>query len=81
MLDNQVDAERSYHRHVLSVLEELHAELILAMHAQESSQPATEQSIFVPTGDATQHVHNQNQDYDYFFRKVIHPFDTQADGI
>ncbi|KAI3805246.1 hypothetical protein L1987_27449 [Smallanthus sonchifolius] len=36
------------------------------MHAQESSQPATGQSIFVPTGDATQHV--------------IHPFDAQADG-
>ncbi|KAI3787231.1 hypothetical protein L1987_41569 [Smallanthus sonchifolius] len=75
-----VDAERSYHRHVLSILEALHAEMILAMHAQESSQSATEQSIFVPTGDATQRVHNQNQDYDYFIGKVIHPFDAQADG-
>ncbi|KAI3797990.1 hypothetical protein L1987_33256 [Smallanthus sonchifolius] len=49
------------------------AQMILAMHTQESSQPATEQSIFVPTGDVAQHVHNQNQDYDYFFGKLSEP--------
>ncbi|KAJ0566300.1 putative SH3 domain, AH/BAR domain superfamily, SH3-like domain superfamily protein [Helianthus annuus] len=76
-----VDAERSYHRHVLSILEELHAELILAKHMQESSsQSATEKDVIVPSGDVTQRVHNENKDYDYFIGKVIHPFDAQADG-
>ncbi|KAF5764696.1 hypothetical protein HanRHA438_Chr15g0707521 [Helianthus annuus] len=64
-----VDAERSYRRHVLSILEELHAELILA-------------KVIVPSGDVTQRVHNKNKDYDYFIGKikVIHPFDVQANG-
>ncbi|KAK1408676.1 hypothetical protein QVD17_40656 [Tagetes erecta] len=74
-----VDAERSYHHHVLSILEELHAEMILAMHAQQSSQSATKKDV-VPSGDATQSVNNENKDYDYFIGKVIHPFDAQADG-
>ncbi|MFS8005850.1 hypothetical protein Hanom_Chr13g01242191 [Helianthus anomalus] len=52
-----VDAERSYRRHVLSILEELHAELILA-------------KVIVPSGDVTQRVHNKNKDYDYFIGKV-----------
>lgn len=79
-----VDTERSYHRHVVAILEELHAEMILAMHIQETSQSATEKDIFVASGDATQCVHdkhlNKNQDYGYFIGKVIHPFDAQADG-
>ncbi|KAJ0594205.1 hypothetical protein HanHA300_Chr03g0105841 [Helianthus annuus] len=62
-----VDAERSYCRHVLSILEELHAELILA-------------KVIVPSGGVTQRVHNENKDYDYFIGKVIHPFDVQANG-
>ncbi|KAL8208275.1 hypothetical protein R6Q57_007687 [Mikania cordata] len=74
-----VDAERSYHHHVLSILEELHAEMILAMHAQESSQSDTNKDV-VPSGDATQHLHNKNQNCDYFIGKAIHPFDAQADG-
>ncbi|XP_024994155.1 SH3 domain-containing protein 1 isoform X1 [Cynara cardunculus var. scolymus] len=79
-----VDTERSYHRDVLAILEELHAEMILVMHIQDSSQSAAERDIFVASGDATQCVHdkhlNKNQDYDYFIGKVIHPFDAQADG-
>ncbi|KAI7735479.1 hypothetical protein M8C21_017837 [Ambrosia artemisiifolia] len=75
-----VDAERSYHRHVLSILEELHTEMISAMHMQESSQSATKKDIVVPSSDVTQHAHNENQDYDYFIGKVIHPFEAQADG-
>ncbi|KAF5794281.1 hypothetical protein HanXRQr2_Chr08g0326321 [Helianthus annuus] len=58
---------RSYRRQVLSILEKLHAELILA-------------KVIVPSGDVTQRVHNENKDYDYFIRKVIHPFDVQANG-
>ncbi|MFS7888991.1 hypothetical protein Hanom_Chr00s000003g01601501 [Helianthus anomalus] len=54
------DAERSHNRHVLSILEELHAELILA-------------KLIVPSGNVTQRVHNENKDYDYFIGKVIHP--------
>ncbi|KAM0058613.1 hypothetical protein Hdeb2414_s0005g00172111 [Helianthus debilis subsp. tardiflorus] len=82
-VESQVDAERSYHRHVLSILEELHDELILAKHMQESSsQSATEKDVIVPSGDVTQRVHNENKGYDYFIgkAKVIHPFDAQADG-
>ncbi|XP_024994156.1 SH3 domain-containing protein 2 isoform X2 [Cynara cardunculus var. scolymus] len=83
-VETQVDTERSYHRDVLAILEELHAEMILVMHIQDSSQSAAERDIFVASGDATQCVHdkhlNKNQDYDYFIGKVIHPFDAQADG-
>ncbi|GJQ92466.1 SH3 domain-containing protein 1 [Tanacetum coccineum] len=79
-----VDAERSYHRHVVAILEELHTEMILEMKLQESSQSASEKDNLVPSGDAIQHEHNdhqtENQEYDYFIGKVIHPFDAQADG-
>ncbi|KAK9076152.1 hypothetical protein SSX86_004485 [Deinandra increscens subsp. villosa] len=75
-----VDAERSYHRHVLSILEELHAEMILAMNVQKPSYSATEKDDFVPSGDVIPHEDNENQNYDYFIGKVIHPFDAQADG-
>lgn len=40
------------------------------MHAQQSSQSATKKEISVPSGDATQSVHNENKDYDYFIGKV-----------
>nr|XP_043607191.1 SH3 domain-containing protein 1-like [Erigeron canadensis] len=79
-----VDAERSYHRHIVDILEGLHAEMVLAMHIQESSQSTMEKDNFVPSGDATHCLdnkhHNENQDYEYFIGKVIHPFDAQADG-
>ncbi|XP_076889661.1 SH3 domain-containing protein 1-like [Bidens hawaiensis] len=73
-----VDAELSYHRDVLSILEELHAEMILAMQMQEPSQTVTKKDIVVPSGEVS--VHNENKDYDYFIGKVFHPFDAQADG-
>lgn len=79
-----VDAERSYHRQVVAILEELHTEMILEMKLQESSQSASEKDNLVPSGDATQREHDnhqtENQEYDYFIGKVIHPFDAQADG-
>ncbi|KAJ9549539.1 hypothetical protein OSB04_022082 [Centaurea solstitialis] len=79
-----VDTERSYHRHVVAILEDLHAEMILAMHIQESSQSTTEKDIFVASGEVNEYVHdkhlNNNKNYDYFIGKVIHPFDAQADG-
>ncbi|KAL7609892.1 SH3 domain-containing protein 1 [Lactuca sativa] len=79
-----VDAERDYHRHVLAILEELHTEMILAKHMQESSRSANEKDTIVPSDGAPQHEHekhlSENQDYDYFIGKVVHPFDAQADG-
>lgn len=76
-----VEAERDYHRHVVATLEDLHAEMILAMHMQETSRSTNEKDIVLPS---TQYEHDknpkENQDYDYFIGKVIHPFDAQADG-
>ncbi|KAI3501749.1 hypothetical protein L1887_29745 [Cichorium endivia] len=79
-----VDAERHYHRHVLAILEGLHTEMILQMHMQESSCSHTKKDIVLPSGGVTQNKDekhlSENQDYDYFIGKVIHPFDAQADG-
>ncbi|KAL4570225.1 hypothetical protein LXL04_025876 [Taraxacum kok-saghyz] len=73
-----VDAERDYHRHVVGILEELHAEMILALHMQESTKSVTEKDT---SGGVTRYEHkSENQNNEYFIGKVIHPFDAQADG-
>ncbi|XP_071693574.1 SH3 domain-containing protein 1-like [Rutidosis leptorrhynchoides] len=72
-----VDAERSYHRQIVAILEDLHTEMVLALRKQESHQSVSDRDISVSSGDKHQ---NEDQYHDYFIGKVIHPFDAQADG-
>ena len=48
--------------------------MILEMQLQEASQSASEKDNLVPSGDATQHDHDnhqtENQEHDYFIGKV-----------
>ncbi|KAK9277749.1 hypothetical protein L1049_007296 [Liquidambar formosana] len=59
-----VDAEKSYHQSVLSVLQKLHAKMILdddgATNGSDGNGPVNQIT--------------------YFIARVIHPFDAQADG-
>lgn len=81
-----VDAERSYHRKVVDILEELHTEMIQEMHLQESlSDSATmERHLQVPPGD-TQSEHdgheNANKNSATMERHVhVPPGDAQSEN-
>nr|XP_025651429.1 SH3 domain-containing protein 1-like isoform X1 [Arachis hypogaea]XP_025698083.1 SH3 domain-containing protein 1-like isoform X1 [Arachis hypogaea] len=84
-LCTMVDAERAYHRNALVILEKLYTEMIDERHPKESSsfppprvghsQPTTENA----NSNGVDHKHN-NQTGTFFFAKVIHPFDAQAEG-
>ncbi|XP_057965143.1 SH3 domain-containing protein 2-like isoform X1 [Malania oleifera] len=81
-----VDAERSYHQSIVSILEKLHAKMILEKQRSESSsQSLTMQRDVHPThedtyfnGSNAEELMDQNDMH--FIAKVIHPFDAQADG-
>lgn len=84
-LRTMVDAERAYHQHVLIILEKLYAEII------EERQPKEPPSFPLPRDGhnqpADENVNSNGIDYKpnsqtgtYFFAKVVHPFDAQAEG-
>ncbi|KAI9177905.1 hypothetical protein LWI28_020497 [Acer negundo] len=83
-----VDAERTYHRHVISILEKLHAEMILEEQSDESSSQSMSLKMDVNLPPAHQNADSDdsnvhmdvNKDDEYFIGKVIHPFDAKADG-
>ncbi|EEF42496.1 SH3 domain-containing protein 2 [Ricinus communis] len=88
-LFTMVDAERCYHQHVLSILDKLHAEMVLEEQLNDSSSQSMiiHQDANAPPQllhqDATSNgsdgqIHNQKDTV--FIAKVIHPFDAQAEG-
>ncbi|KAK4793260.1 hypothetical protein SAY86_023695 [Trapa natans] len=88
-LFKMVDAERSYHRNIVAILEKLHAEMMLE---KELSVPSSPTSVATQTdadtgstpGDAklscSDYYEESEQQETCFLAKVIHPFDAQADG-
>nr|XP_027193283.1 SH3 domain-containing protein 2 [Cicer arietinum] len=81
----QVDAERAFHRHALVILDKLYAEMI------DERQPNDSTSFPPPKDGHTQpadekanlngfHYKHNTETGTYFFGKVIHPFDAQAEG-
>lgn len=91
-LFSMVDAERCYHQHVLTILDKLHAEMILEEQLNESAlQSVTTQRdvIFPPepknntSNGSENHMHPNHKDAHkdaLYIAKVIHPFDAQAEG-
>ncbi|GFP81565.1 myosin heavy chain ib, partial [Phtheirospermum japonicum] len=83
-----VDAERSYHQNVISILEKLHSEMILEEQTEDSLQPETpprDDNIPSPYNETVSHNRSngeddKNKNESYFIAKVIHPFDAQANG-
>lgn len=84
-LRTMVDAERAYHQHVLVILEKLYAEIIDERQPKEATsfplprdglnQPADENA----NSNGFEYKHNSPTGT-YFFAKVVHPFDAQAEG-
>ncbi|KAK9023951.1 hypothetical protein V6N11_004138 [Hibiscus sabdariffa] len=81
-----VDAEKSYHQHMLAILEKLYAEMTLEEQQNESLNSVTSErevnvSIahdnFSSNGSEAQ---GNKQSNVYFIAKVVHPFDAEADG-
>lgn len=91
-LFSMVDAERCYNQHVLTILDKLHAEMILEEQLNESAlQSVTTQRdvIFPPepknntSNGSENHMHPNHKDAHkdaLYIAKVIHPFDAQAEG-
>ncbi|KAK3038203.1 hypothetical protein RJ639_029643 [Escallonia herrerae] len=83
-----VDAERSFHRNSIAVLEDLHSKIILEMQVSDFSlQSATsERDVHVPPvhEDITSVVSDGQRSGtwsdNYTVAKIIHSFDAQADG-
>ncbi|GLT74913.1 hypothetical protein SLA2020_466780 [Shorea laevis] len=82
-----VDAEKSYHRRALDILEKLHAEMVLEDQSNESSVQSTtmQREMNVHPARAITYsngsdVSKDNHNKTYFIAKVVHPFDAQADG-
>lgn len=81
-----VDAEKSYHQHVLASLEKLHAEMILEGQMNESLNSVTLQrevnvaSAHDKFSSNKSEAQGSNQSDVFFIAKVVHPFDAEADG-
>ncbi|KAL6549743.1 hypothetical protein OROMI_020231 [Orobanche minor] len=87
-----VDAERSYHRNVIAILEKLHSKMIHEELVKDSLlRPETpsrdDNNIPSPYNEPVPVFSNisnsqcdENKSESYFIAKVIHPFDAQADG-
>ncbi|XP_061359875.1 SH3 domain-containing protein 1 [Gastrolobium bilobum] len=84
-LSTMVDAERAYHQHALVILDKLYAEMIMERQPKESTSfPLPRDGYNKPADENTKsngfdYKHN-SQTGTYFFAKVIHPFDAQAEG-
>ncbi|KAH9753742.1 SH3 domain-containing protein 1 [Citrus sinensis] len=84
----QVDAEKTYHQHVIAILEKLYAEMILEEQSNESSSQHVTLEMDVNASCVYQNTDSNgadlqthiNQNDVYFIAKVIHPFDAQANG-
>ncbi|KAK9215106.1 hypothetical protein WN944_007109 [Citrus x changshan-huyou] len=83
-----VDAEKTYHQHVIAILEKLYAEMILEEQSNESSSQHVTLEMDVNASCVYQNTDSNgadlqthiNQNDVYFIAKVIHPFDAQANG-
>ncbi|KAH9753787.1 SH3 domain-containing protein 1 [Citrus sinensis] len=88
MLPLQVDAEKTYHQHIIAILEKLYAEMILEEQSNESSSQHVTLEMDVNASRVYQNTDSNgadlqthiNQNDVYFIAKVIHPFDAQANG-
>ncbi|KAG5228600.1 SH3 domain-containing protein [Salix suchowensis] len=87
-LFSMVDAERCYHQHVLTILDKLHAEMILEEQLNESAlqSATTQRDVILPpepknntSNGSDNHMHPNQKDALYI-AKVVHPFDAQAEG-
>ncbi|KAE9596867.1 putative SH3 domain, AH domain-containing protein [Lupinus albus] len=84
-LCTMVDAERAYHRHALVILEKIYTEMTEEKHPKESSSYPPPRDGYKQTEDENSNLNDfdhkhTSQTGTYFFAKVIHPFDAQADG-
>ncbi|XP_075506028.1 SH3 domain-containing protein 1-like isoform X3 [Primulina tabacum] len=85
---SMVDAERSYHQNAVALLEKLHSEMILVEHTDYSSLQSENPSIkdnISPVNDEKVSIRSSSQNNgdkndSYFLAKVIHSFDSQAEG-
>ncbi|XP_039022181.1 SH3 domain-containing protein 1-like [Hibiscus syriacus] len=86
VLRTMVDAEKSYHQHVLAILEKLYAEMTLEEQKNESLNSLTserELSVSIPHDNISSNgseARGTKQSDEYFIAKVVHPFDAEADG-
>ncbi|CAN8303763.1 unnamed protein product [Cochlearia groenlandica] len=89
-LRDMVEAERSYHRNALDILDKLHSEV---SNDEMKSSPEEEtnlrkevktsphEEIKKSNGSHNHHTHQlHSQNESYFLAKVVHPFDAQAQG-
>ncbi|XP_038695076.1 SH3 domain-containing protein 1-like isoform X2 [Tripterygium wilfordii] len=87
-LFSMVDAERSYHQHVLALLDKLYDEMSLEEQRMQSSSmlASTRKDVNIPTAhqdansngpDDPTHINQTNA---YFIAKVVHAFDAQTEG-
>ncbi|XP_073304339.1 SH3 domain-containing protein 1-like isoform X5 [Primulina huaijiensis] len=85
---SMVDAERSYHQNAVALLEKLHSEMILVEQTHDSSLQSENPSIkdnISPVNDEKVSIRSSSQNNvdkndSYFLAKVIHSFDSQAEG-
>uniref|UniRef100_A0A7C9CG06 SH3 domain-containing protein n=1 Tax=Opuntia streptacantha TaxID=393608 RepID=A0A7C9CG06_OPUST len=82
-----VNAERSFHRNVLTVLEKLHAQMMRMEQSNMScsSPNAMESHLNVPETEGNigldgNKKHTENKDKTCFVAKVVIPFDAEAEG-
>ncbi|KAL3361581.1 hypothetical protein AABB24_014447 [Solanum stoloniferum] len=77
-----VDAERSYHQNVVSILEKLHSEMLVEEQLSESSPQSSNSPrvLHDTTSNGTEHPAAEDKSPTYFIAKVMHSFDAQADG-
>lgn len=82
-----VDAEKSYHRRALDILEKLHAEMIMEEQSNESSSEPTTVEREINVHPTREETYSNRSDFPpesykqtYFIAKVVHPFNAQADG-
>ncbi|KAE8709794.1 Putrescine-binding periplasmic protein-related [Hibiscus syriacus] len=86
VLRAMVDAEKSYHQHVLAILEKIYAEMTLEEQKNESLNSVTserELSISISHDNISSNgseARGNKQSYEYFIAKVVHPFEAEADG-
>ncbi|KAK9046942.1 hypothetical protein V6N11_052811 [Hibiscus sabdariffa] len=82
----QVDAEKSYHQHILAILEKLYSEMALEEQKSELLNSVTserELNVSNPRDNLSSNgseVQGNKQSDGYFIAKVVHPFDAEADG-
>lgn len=77
-----VDAERSYHQNVVSILEKLHSEMLVEEQLSESPPQSSNSPrvLHDTTSNGTEHPETEDKSPTYFIAKVMHSFDAQADG-